>query len=108
MVAPDEARPVRALLHNTGFEAGPPGLKFVNQGDSTMAKASADGIFTTEDESGRVHRFKARKGDVLPEGATLLDETPADDAAEKPAKQAKAAERGPSETTAAKAPKESS
>lgn len=97
MVAPDAARPVRALLHEGRAAKGTP-VTLVSTGAATMAKASADGVYTTTDEHGRVHRFKARKGDALPEGATVeaAAAAPSEGAPKKPKKQAKT---GPSETT---------
>ena len=66
-----------------------------------MAKAERDGIYTLPGENGRVKRFVARKGDVLPEGAAMVD----DANAEAP-KDAKAAAKKPSETVKAAGPSE--
>lgn len=91
-----EDRPVRRLLHDPARTADSPGVQFV-AGVTSMANASADGVYTMTDEHGQVHRFKAVKGSPLPEGAVV--EESADDAEPKPAAKTKKSATGPSETT---------
>lgn len=75
----------------------------VVKGESAMSeKASGDGFYTTTDEQGIVHRFVVRKGDTVPEGATF-------EAGEQKDEQPKTkASTGPTETTAATPPKQTS
>lgn len=77
-----------------------------------MSRATSDGYFVTTDEAGREHRFVARKGAVIPPGAAFVAaEDAGADAAEtetapKPA--ARKGKVGPSETSDAAGPSETS
>lgn len=65
------------------------------------SKAPRDGVYTMTDAAGRVHRFKVRSGDLLPDGAEMAADEDAP-AAKKASGEKPAAKKatGPSETTA--------
>lgn len=101
---PDDARPVRRLLHTKGLTAQTgPGV-VVTKGTTVTRKAPGDGHYTTTDEAGRVHRFKINKGDVYPDEAEFVAEEAAPEESAEPQQTAKQqqAKRGPSETAQAK------
>lgn len=91
-----EDRPVRRLLHDPTRAADSPGVQLMT-GATSMANASADGVYTMTDEHGQTHRFKAVKGSPLPAGAVV--EESAEDTEPKPAAKTKKSASGPSETT---------
>lgn len=69
---PDADRPVRRALHDTQATSGPPGLRMIRKGDTSVSKAPADGFYTITGENGRTHRFRVRKDAVLPPGAVFV------------------------------------
>lgn len=101
-MSPDDQRPVRRLLGHGGV-APPPGLIILKEGQPMAdhaKKAPADGVYLLD---GR--RFRARKGALLPAGASMADVAEPTEAA---AKRKTTRSKAPAESTEAAGPSETS
>ena len=63
---------VGGLIHTT--RGLTPGVHIVKREDITTAKAKKDGSYELDG-----HYFKVRKGDVLPDGASVVGDEPAEE-----------------------------